>query len=90
MSDPRSEPGYYRTKAGHMRRLANQAQNETARSTYLLLEASWLRLAESYEGKSTAGQAARDTAVVDSDSSAPWPSAVADASGGGESGQPAG
>ena len=87
MSESRSEPGYYRTKAAHMRRLANQAQNETARSTYLLLEASWLRLAETAEKKADDGQAA--LAEIDSDSSAPWRSAASDANGGGESGAPA-
>ena len=88
MSDTRSEPGYYRTKAAHMRRLANQAQNETARSTYLLLEASWLRLAENNEKKSD-DQAARARTEVDSDKSAPWRSAAADANGGGDSGRQA-
>ena len=82
MSDPRSEPDYYRSKASHMRRLANQAQNETARGTYLLLEASWLRLAESSEKKAAAQQTGRDGAEGLS-----WQGGLGEA---GDSEQPAG
>jgi len=49
MSENGVDPGFYRTKAAHMRRLADQSQNEMARSTYLSLEASWLRLAATAE-----------------------------------------
>ena len=49
MSESGVDPGFYRTKAAHMRRLADQSQNEMARSTYLSLEASWLRLAATAE-----------------------------------------
>jgi hypothetical protein len=49
MSQSGADPGYYRTKAAYMRRLAEQAQPGTSRVTYLLLEASWLRLAETSE-----------------------------------------
>ena len=51
MSESRAEPGYYRTKAAHMHRLADQSPNAIARMTYLLLEASWLRLAATAEKK---------------------------------------
>ena len=49
MSASGADPGYYRTKAAYMRRLAEQAQPGASRVTYLLLEASWLRLAETSE-----------------------------------------
>jgi len=49
MSESGADPGYYRTKAAYMRRLADQAQPGVNRVTYLLLEASWLRLAETSE-----------------------------------------
>jgi hypothetical protein len=49
MSETGADSGFYRTKAAHMRRLADQSHNEIARSTYLLLEASWLRLAATAE-----------------------------------------
>ena len=56
MSETRSEPGYYRTKAAHMHRLADQSSNAIARMTYLLLEASWLRLAATAEKKIESGE----------------------------------
>jgi hypothetical protein len=49
MSESGADPGYYRSKAAYMRRLADQAQPGVSRVTYLLLEASWLRLAETSE-----------------------------------------
>jgi len=49
MSETGVDPGFYRTKAAHMRRLADQSQTEIARTTYLSLEASWLRLAATAE-----------------------------------------
>lgn len=40
---------FYRTRAEQMRRLAEKAQTESQRLTFLRLEASWLRLADQAE-----------------------------------------
>lgn len=44
MGEKVEEPGTYRVKAAHMRRLADQSHDNFARTAYLSLEASWLRL----------------------------------------------
>ena len=68
MSETRPEPGYYRAKAAHMRRLSDQALNEAARTAYRLLEASWLRLADLHEKK--AGSDAAETQPASAGSAA--------------------
>jgi hypothetical protein len=40
---------YYRARAEEMRRMAEKAQSESQRLTFLRLEASWLRLADQAE-----------------------------------------
>jgi hypothetical protein len=40
---------YYRARAEEMRRMAEHAQSESQRLTFLRLEASWLRLADQAE-----------------------------------------
>ena len=82
MSESRSDPGYYRTKAAHMRRLANQAQTEAARATYLLLEASWLRLAETSEKKRADDLEARPRAGTDGEGAMAWAAARPNPAGG--------
>jgi hypothetical protein len=46
MSDQPLGPSFYRARAREMRELAEKAQSETIRATYLRLEISWLRLAD--------------------------------------------
>lgn len=40
---------FYRDRAAEMRKLADDAQTEALRKSFLQLEASWLRLAEEAE-----------------------------------------
>ena len=40
---------YYRARAEEMRRLAEKAQSDSQRLTFVRLEASWLRLADQAE-----------------------------------------
>ena len=42
----REETGFYRIKAAHMHRLAEQAHNNAARLSYRSLEVAWLTLAQ--------------------------------------------
>ena len=49
MGERAAETAEYRMKAAHMRKLADQAQNDVARAAYVALEVSWLRLAQKSE-----------------------------------------
>lgn len=40
---------FYRDRAAEMRKLADDAQTEASRKSFLLLEGNWLRLAEQAE-----------------------------------------
>jgi hypothetical protein len=44
---------YYRARAAEMRTLADRAQTEAHRKSFLQLEANWLRLAEQAEKPKT-------------------------------------
>jgi hypothetical protein len=61
------EGAQYRQKAAHMRKLAEQAQNETARTAYVALEGSWLKLAEKTEEFSSLTHGAENDQEEDED-----------------------
>ena len=56
----------YRAKAAEMRQMAEFAQSDELRASFLRLEASWLRLAEAVE-KAGDGQAAMPPPGGDTD-----------------------
>ena len=53
MEDAERGAAYYRARAAEMRAKADEAQTEEARTSFLTLEASWLRLAEAAEKSET-------------------------------------
>ena len=62
----------YRARAAEMRQMAEFAQSEELRASFLRLEASWLRLAEAVE-KADENQASMPPPDGDRDSSSPRP-----------------
>ena len=46
MGEPQEGAAFYRVRAGQMRKLAENAKTAALKATFLRLEASWLRLAE--------------------------------------------
>jgi hypothetical protein len=49
MENAEAGAAFYRARAAEMRAKADDAQSESARESFLTLEASWLRLAEAAE-----------------------------------------
>ena len=49
MTEKSLGPAFYRARAQEMREMADKAQSESIRATYLRLEISWLRLADAAE-----------------------------------------
>ena len=62
MENVEAGAAYYRAKAAEMRAKANEAPTESARETFLTLEASWLRLAETAEKSSATNPDPEDAA----------------------------
>ena len=54
MNNDKGGAAFYRARAAEMRAKADEAQTEEARASFLHLEASWLRLAETAGKKEAA------------------------------------
>jgi hypothetical protein len=63
----------YRARAAEMRQMAETAQSEELRASFLRLEASWLRLAEAVDKADEAEETNMPPPDNDNDSTSPRP-----------------